>query len=810
MIPFRYLLLFGAALCVCTHLSAQTQPERYFRTKIDLTGRSVVDVAALGLEADHGQYAAGRFLISDYSSAELDLLRQAGIPYDVLIPDVQQHYANPNRSSVQFRGPGSCEPAPQTGGVRNYPVPSHFTLGSMGGFYTYQELLDILDQMQQLYPDLISLRDTIPGGASYEGRPIFWLKLSDNPNTDETDEPEVLYTALHHAREPNSITQMVYFLWYMLENYETSPEVRHLIEHTEMYFIPCINPDGYLYNETNNPQGGGLWRKNRRPNADGTFGVDLNRNYGFQWGYDNEGSSPAPGSEVYRGTQGFSEPETQAVRDFCIQHQFQAALNYHTFGNLLIFPWGYSDTPTADAPTFYNLTKAMTLENDFRDGTGSETVGYVVNGNSDDWMYGETTDKPRMFGMTPEVGISNQGFWPPVDQIIPNSQACMWMNLVLANAMHNFGLAYPLDDSYWTANTTTLPVQVERHGFVGGQFTLTLEALEPQLVSVANESLIIDLNANQFADTSFTIAIADNIPNGSILHLLLTIDNGHYLRTDTLRRVYYDLSDPLYSDPLSNLSGWQTNNTLWGLTTQKFYSAPTSLADSPNGVYANNSNNRIELSQPIIMGEAESVLLFFRASWDIESFYDYAQLQIKINNGSFFPACGRYTHPGSDFQDFEQPIYDGLQQDWVREEIDLSDLVQPGDAIRLRFVLGSDAFQQGDGFFVDDLAIYELAPDSTVSAVHTLSAADFNLSVSPNPAPGEYLQLQLSTPLESSTAVAVLFDALGREALRQEIKIMPGDSKFYLPTAGLTNGLYTLRLDTPQGFSKAIKVTIMK
>src|SRR5690606_9786063 len=121
------------------------------------------------------------------------------------------------------------------------------------------------------------------------------------------------------------------------------PEVRYLVDNTEMYFIPCINPDGYIYNETTDPFGGGLWRKNRWKGDDGmVYGVDLNRNYGYEWGADNSGSSPQPNGQTFRGTGPFSEPETQAVKFFCDSHQFRIALNYHTYGNLLIHPWGYN------------------------------------------------------------------------------------------------------------------------------------------------------------------------------------------------------------------------------------------------------------------------------------------------------------------------------------------------------------------------------------------------------------------------------------------------------------------------------------
>ncbi|HMP31616.1 MAG TPA: M14 family zinc carboxypeptidase, partial [Saprospiraceae bacterium] len=91
------------------------------------------------------------------------------------------------------------------------------------------------------------------------------------------------------------------------------------------------------------PNGGGMWRKNAYKNAAGTVvGVDLNRNYGYKWGYDNEGSSINPASETYRGPSAFSEPETQAMSSFVTDHNFKLCLNFHSHGNFLIHPWGHT------------------------------------------------------------------------------------------------------------------------------------------------------------------------------------------------------------------------------------------------------------------------------------------------------------------------------------------------------------------------------------------------------------------------------------------------------------------------------------
>ncbi len=136
---------------------------------------------------------------------------------------------------------------------------------------------------------------------------------------------------LIHAREGAGLMSVIYFMYYLLENYGSDPEVNYLVDSREMYFVPIINADGYVYNQLTNPGGGGMWRKNRKDVGNGCYGVDNNRNFGYMWGYDNIGSSPDPCAIDYRGTAAFSELENQAIRDFCNNHNFLIANNYHAY-----------------------------------------------------------------------------------------------------------------------------------------------------------------------------------------------------------------------------------------------------------------------------------------------------------------------------------------------------------------------------------------------------------------------------------------------------------------------------------------------
>ena len=424
--------------CILQSFLFAQNNELYHRARINLEGQSAILLSNLGIELDHGILVPKRYLENDFSDSEIKRIRKAGFKVDIVIEDVISFYANPDRPSELdqiIRRQGNC--ANNTGPscqISEYTTPQNYSGGSMGGYKTYAELIPHIDSMHLLYPNLISERIHLDQFPTYEGNTVFYLKLSDNYQNDE-NEPQVLYTSLHHAREPNSLSQMLFFIWYCLENYETDPEIKALVDNNELYFVPVINPDGYIINEETNPDGGGLWRKNGwKDETDQLFGVDLNRNYGYFWGYDDNGSSSNPGSAVFRGDSAFSEPETQALKWFCEQHEFKIALNYHTSGDLLIHPWGYNDQPTLEDNVFKGLGNQMINENCFTMGTGTETVGYVVNGCSDDWMYGDETTKNKIYSFTPEVGPS---FWPPRQDIIDLNKSCMEMNIKAAQLTSN-------------------------------------------------------------------------------------------------------------------------------------------------------------------------------------------------------------------------------------------------------------------------------------------------------------------------------------------------------------------------------------
>ena len=184
-----------------------------------------------------------------------------------------------------------------------------------------------------------------------------------------------------------------------------------------MWFVPVVNPDGYVFNELIEPFGGGMHRKNRKDTncGNGTGrGIDLNRNFGYGWGADNIGSSSDPCSEVYRGDSPFSEPETEAVRDFILNHDFKNVLHYHSYSNLYIHAFGDGSYPEEpDLSTHREIGLEMARHNGYYVGTGLDGIGYTVNGDAVDWSYGNQ----GLIAYVPEVGSYSQGFWPSEDEV---------------------------------------------------------------------------------------------------------------------------------------------------------------------------------------------------------------------------------------------------------------------------------------------------------------------------------------------------------------------------------------------------------
>ena len=685
--------------------------EIYSKLKIHLENHQVSDLIQLGIDADHGIYAEGKFFTSDFSASDRVILDRENIPYEILVDDVvaQFYYDNAHPNSEPKAGEKSITC------FNNTPlpvVPNHWHLGTMGGYFTYTEMLQMLDSMAAEYPTLISARAPLSNTlTTYEGRTVYMVKVSDNVNLSEAAEPKLLYTALHHAREPLSLSQMIMYLYYVLENYNTNPRVKNIVDNSEMYFVPCLNPDGYLYNQSTNPGGGGMWRKNRRLNSDGTFGVDLNRNYGYLWAYDNIGSSPTRSSDTYRGTSAFSEPETRMIRDFVASMRCEIVLNYHTYGNDVVYPWGFINQSTPDSAIFKRYAAYMTKENNYKYGTGFETVGYNTNGDSDDFGYGDSVTKNQYFSMTPECG---DAFWMPSTQITATCQNLILQNIKTAELVIDAAILVDKSPVITTLTNGFFSCEVERLGLNNTDtFKLECFSLTSGLTVSNTPKYFINMNLLEKKIDSVSYSLDTSILVGNSFSYYWKLTAKGFSIYDTINHNYEDSLEVLYTTDASSISGWTNSGSRnWGISTTQFISAPSSIHDSPTGSYSNNASYILTNNTIINLTNANAAYLTFYCKWNIEDNYDYAEVMaLDVATNIATPLCGRYTVAGSTNQDVGNPLYDGVQNTWVHENIDLSDYL--GKQIKIRLRLVTDAGSTADGFYFDDMEVLTAYVDST-------------------------------------------------------------------------------------------------
>ncbi|OGU49432.1 MAG: hypothetical protein A2006_12580 [Ignavibacteria bacterium GWC2_35_8] len=696
--------------------------QNYKKVKIYLDEQKNVNyLIGAGIALDHFEVEKDKSLITFLSDEEFSILSTLGIRNEVLIDNWYEYYKNLQiLSTAQISD--LTENSKSEFGV------SGFHLGSMGGYMTLAETYAELDSLKQLFPNLITTKILL--GNSIENRPVYMVKISDNPDADE-NEPEVLYTALHHAREPMSMMQMFYFMYYLLENYNFNPTVQYLVNNRAMYFIPVVNPDGYEYNRLTYPSGGGMWRKNRRNNG-GSFGVDLNRNYGPSnyWNAPNGGSSTNSGSDTYRGTAPFSEPETQIIRNFLAYRKIKNALNYHTYSNLLIYPYGALSYETPDSSIFREYAGDMTRYNGYTYGTDIQTVGYTTRGNSDDFFYdGDTlANGGKIFAMTPEVGNSSDGFWPPQIRIFPLAQENLHPNLYYAWVAGEYA---SVDNPNFAQSYFNPGDVVQFHPDIRNKGLSTGYNIQVELTSLSSyaiinsgiiniDSILSRNNANSINPLSFTISFST--PVETKIDLVFTTSTfGTEISKDTVgiivgypEFVFSDTSDnPLTLWTISAIPATPT----WEATTSTFYSSPLCYTDSRTGNYANNATVTMTLTNPIDLSRYSNPKLSFWTKYDIEGNWDYGQVEISTNNGNaWIPLAGIYTKSGTgSFQPNGQPLYDGSRLSWVREEISLSGF--SSDQVKLRFKLITDGAVERDGWYLDDIGIlvYTAVPVELIS-----------------------------------------------------------------------------------------------
>ena len=540
----------------------------------------------------------------------------------------------------------------------------------------------------------------------------------------------------------------------------------NILNSRRIYIIPIVNPDGYVYNESSD----GDWRKNKRDNDnDGIFeenddGVDLNRNFSYEWGYDDAGSSPDPTTQTYRGPSPFSEPETQAIKWLTDSIQPVVAIDYHTYSNLLMFPWGYANIPIPDDSVMRAFAKRMTEVNGYAVGRPGELL-YNANGVTVDWWYSDSTH-PKIFAYTAEVG---EDFWQPDTTIILGQiNENIPMNMLLAEMAGKY-----IEISSVDTDTTSLT-----HNFRIENLSATSHE-EGTVITLNQDSLLL-WGINPTYDSMY-IPYLGILPykNDTIMSITLNLPptytpgwanltfNINYAQGETMEQkvpvIIGNAKDMLFSANFdTGYSAFTTNH--WDTTSTTFVSAPYSITDSKGGPY-NNQDTSYLVTPYIDLSDSEALYyVAFYTRYSLEPDYDYAYFQIQESGSSIWNTLKSFNDSTG----------------WHRVEFDISSY--RGKTVRFRFYMVTDYSVTYDGIYVDDMTVYAIP-----RFISGIKETQNRIKVTAN---NSFINTLKVSSSHNTISTITVYNNAGRRIKSFNIRLHRGQNTISLP--GLKTGKYTV------------------
>jgi len=682
-------------------------------------------LAAYNLYADHPILKKDGYVVV-FNRAEIEILKTTGLAFKILIEDLSAHYKKRILKEMQ-------DPAIQKK-MKTSTV--GFTLGSHAGYYLPVEMNNKLDEIANDYPNIAAQKISI--GTTYEGRNIYMLKISDNPNTDEAaTEPAVYYDAMQHAREPLSMMTTLYYMFWLVENYGIDAEATHIINNRELFFVPMVNVDGYTHNIATNPSGGGLWRKNRTPNSgSGCVGTDLNRNYDSDWSL--VGTSTNPCSDVFHGAGPFSEPETAVVRDFLATINPAIAFTSHSASEIYLES-GWDATRNQEQ--FYaDYSLDICEEHDFAYGQG-EDILYGASGTASRYL-----NQVGAIAWTPEIGSD---FWEPASEIENYAQKHLSPFKYVASVagdhpdikqvtINNGGDLLP-------GQTYNLAVEIFNKGKTLSANNVSAQVLNVSSnVSIANgTTTVASVAARQsiWATTNpISISISSNANAGDIIEVELSLmANGIEYERETQRWIVGTQNIIFAQDGSNRLQGFtQSGNFIpWDTTFVMKRSGDECITDSRLQAAENGVTTTLTKIAPIDLSQAENPFLEFWIAWGMSNssarsadspYDDNVQLQLRLNGGTWNPIATNNTNNFNGQPEFT------LNNSWAKQTVDLSPYI--GSTVQFQFVLDASYQRRPDGVFIDDFSIVDYSSCGTAITFGSFptiisSTTPINLSASP-------------------------------------------------------------------------------
>ncbi len=528
----------------------------------------------------------------------------------------------------------------------------------LAGYRDYDEMLADLQLYEALNPDICKLYDigdsraktySDAGNSNYDDyyHDIWALKVSDNVETEE-DEPSIYYLAEHHAREPISLEVVMYFLDHILTQYGTDPTITDNINNSQIWIVPLVNPDGHKIVTSEIDL---WWRKNLCDNNENGIidvmgynpadGTDPNRNYGWQWG----GASNNWGSETYQGVTPFSEPETQAIQNLLSEHHFIAGLSYHSYGELILYPFGYADGVVApDEAALSDLAVAManTIPGLYG-GNYTPQPGwalYPCTGTTDDYSYGTY----GIFSYTVELATE---FIPNANQVAGICEDNLQAPLIMLDRLNHSSLQGHITDA-----DTGDPVQAEifiegiddsgenRNPYLSNQEfgsyyrLLTDGDYTVQFIAYGYETSIHqNVNINSANSTILDVALNPATADITVTGVVSDVDTGWPIEGAVVEIPGYNIPSVT-----TNFAGEYEINNLYSFP-YDFLVYADDYASTMQNVFISSTNNVADFTLAILDdGTFESGE--FASSWNFDGNQPWFIDGANMNSGSYSACSG--------------------------------------------------------------------------------------------------------------------------------------------------------------------------
>lgn len=425
-------------------------------------------------------------------------------------------------------------------------------------YRTYATAVTQLQNWADMYPDLTELIDAGPSWQTAQGqasRRLWTLRITNEDNREP--KPKLLLVALHHAREIITPEVVLNLAELLLTSYGENADHTWIVDNREIWLMPFANPDGHIHAEN-----GVDWRKNTNDSEStcqggsppNSFGIDLNRNYDYKWG--TIGASSNPCFLTYRGAAGFSEPETQAIRDLVQAEQVDLVISLHSYSDLVLYPWGYTYSAPPDVVGLRDVATVLASFNGYIPQQSSDL--YPTSGDTCDWAYGAEGVPCLTF----EIGGAEDGyFWPNCkmqqEQWVENRDALLHA-IKLADAPYEMARAPVVREIQLQHAGRQLVVQtvLDRQSTspeppVGEVFIDQIGApqtgvpLQPddQILNTAVESMTatVDLTGLQGRHTLYVVGTSDNgqhgAPAGMYFQACFDVTGDDTINVDDVMRV---------------------------------------------------------------------------------------------------------------------------------------------------------------------------------------------------------------------------------------------------------------------------------